>query len=180
MNQFWENNECIWSVKVFVEVASIQQPSSNKIPTYNQCRDKCNTKHVKGKKKRWTMQWYLKCGQTPRTRPNTRNTMSAKNMMCVFNIGNVMNTQHTTNTKNTMNIWIENTNRQTLRTQQMPKRHRTLGTWWTSKTRQVNKLRTWWIDELRTWWVSRLWGTLRTWQANKIKNVMNIRHMTNK
>jgi hypothetical protein len=46
MNQFWKNNECIWSVKVFVEVTSIQQPSSNKTPTY----DQCNTKHIKGEK----------------------------------------------------------------------------------------------------------------------------------
>lgn len=50
MNQFWENNECIWNVKVFVEIASIQQPSSNKTPIYDQCRDKCNTKHIKGEK----------------------------------------------------------------------------------------------------------------------------------
>ncbi len=50
MNQFWDNNEHIWSVNFFVEVASIQQPSSNKTPTYNQCRDGGCTNHVKGGK----------------------------------------------------------------------------------------------------------------------------------
>jgi hypothetical protein len=83
-----------------------------------------------------------------------------------------------------MNVWIENTSRQTLITQQMPKMQRTLGTWRTPKTWQLNKLRTWWINELgtwqesrsqrtnkkwKTWQVSRLWGTLGTWQTNKLR-----------
>jgi hypothetical protein len=142
--------------KFFFEVASIQQPSSNKTPTYNQCRDKCNTKHIKGEKNKMNNSGGIWNVDKHQEHDQTLGTQWVPRTWCAYlTLGMWWTLKHTMNTKNTMNVWIENTSRQTLITQQMPKMQRTLGTSRTPKTWQLNKLRTWWITELGTWQESR-------------------------